>query len=58
MTAAELIEVLKGFPADMDVRYEYDSGFSYPTFKKVEIHAATSEISEPFVCLYEDDELA
>jgi hypothetical protein len=54
MTVAQLITELNKYAPDLTVRYEYDTGHSYPTFVGVALHrdSYNEELGE-FVCLYE-----
>ena len=46
MTAKELRELIKELPDEMLITYEYDSGYSYPTFNSGKIrHVGRDDIN-------------
>lgn len=54
MTVLELKEIIKELPDEMEVRYNYDTGHSYPTFVRAFI--GTDGGGGPFLCLDEGEE--
>lgn len=57
MTCKNLIEELKKFPSDMEVTWNYDSGYDYPTPVKIYKHDPVYFKEYEFVVL-DDDEYA
>lgn len=53
MTVGELIAELQRFDPKLAVRYEYDSGHDYPTFKEAHLETESDRYPVPFVCLIE-----
>ena len=59
MTVRELIQQLERHNPDLQVRYNYDSGHSFPTLVSVQLRArpdySSQDLPDTFVCLDEDE---